>query len=168
LLDSARNPHAAHGGSEVFSSNCYLRDFSDDVLVDTLSSNKMTSSPFYSRDGFMALSKRRNQPSQRPDRRHAHLPVGDESNPSPTPPGDSIQKTRLAPETQQLNDLVRIMEMHESRGKTYNPFSYPWAAQHSCVRVETSGLSQRNWVGRPILAAACLRAGFLDTKTKAA
>ena len=75
LLDSARNPHAAHGGSEVFSSNCYLRDFSDDVLVDTLSSNKMTSSPFYSRDGFMALSKRRNQPSQRPDRRHAHLPV---------------------------------------------------------------------------------------------
>jgi hypothetical protein len=33
LLDSARNPHAAHGGSEVFSSNCYLRDFSDDVLV---------------------------------------------------------------------------------------------------------------------------------------
>jgi CAAX prenyl protease-like protein len=33
LLDSTRNPHAAHGGSEVFSSNCYLRDSSDDVLV---------------------------------------------------------------------------------------------------------------------------------------
>ena len=33
LLDSVENPHAAHGGSEVFSSNCYLRDFPDDVLV---------------------------------------------------------------------------------------------------------------------------------------
>jgi transposase len=34
LLDSAENPHAAHGGSEVLSSNSYLRDFLDDVLVN--------------------------------------------------------------------------------------------------------------------------------------
>jgi hypothetical protein len=32
LLDSAGNPHAAHGGSEVFFSNSYLKDFPDDVL----------------------------------------------------------------------------------------------------------------------------------------
>src|ERR1700730_5965730 len=30
LLDSAENPPVAHGGSEVFSSNSYLRDFLDD------------------------------------------------------------------------------------------------------------------------------------------
>jgi len=36
LLDSAENPHAAHGGSAVFSSNSYLRDFLDDVQARTL------------------------------------------------------------------------------------------------------------------------------------
>jgi hypothetical protein len=33
VLDSAENPHAAHGGSEVFSSNSCSRNFLDDVLV---------------------------------------------------------------------------------------------------------------------------------------
>jgi hypothetical protein len=32
-----------------------------------------------------------------------------------------LQKTRQAAERSQLNDLVNIMEMHESKGKTYNP-----------------------------------------------
>jgi hypothetical protein len=33
----------------------------------------------------------------------------------------ALQKTRLAEENRQLDDLVDIMEMYESRGETYNP-----------------------------------------------
>ena len=32
-----------------------------------------------------------------------------------------LQKTRLAAEKDQLNDLVDILEMHESKGEPYNP-----------------------------------------------
>jgi ATP-dependent Clp protease ATP-binding subunit ClpA len=65
-----------------------------------------------------------------------------------------IQETRLAAEKDQLNDLVNIIKMHESKGKTYNPSSDGFVfTEHEIARAIQSR-TRRNLASQALRAAA--------------
>ena len=65
-----------------------------------------------------------------------------------------LQKIRLDVERSQLSDLVNIIEMHESKGKTYNPSSDGFVfTEHEIARAIQSGTG-RNLATQAFRAAA--------------
>jgi hypothetical protein len=65
-----------------------------------------------------------------------------------------IQKTRQAAERSQLNDLVNIMEMHESKGKSYNPSSDGFVFTKEEIARAVQSRTRRNLSTQALRAAA--------------
>ena len=65
-----------------------------------------------------------------------------------------IQKTRLSLERDQLTDLLRIMEMHESKGKTYNPSQDGFVFTEQEISRAVQSRTRRNLATEAFRAAA--------------
>jgi len=65
-----------------------------------------------------------------------------------------LQKTRLSLERDQLNDLVRIMEMYESKGKTYNPSQDGFVFTEQEINRAIQSRTRRNLATEAYRAAA--------------
>jgi hypothetical protein len=65
-----------------------------------------------------------------------------------------IQKTRLAAERDQLDDLVNIIKMHESKGQTYTPSSDGFVFTKEEIAHAVQARTRRNLASQALRAAA--------------